>query len=498
MVAIRDREYLTGLVNELCKLPHETEWVEFKENNTRPEMVGADIAALSNGAALNGNGKAYILWGIADETHDVVGTTFVPGASKIGGELLENWLLRGISPQVNFAFMNTEIAGKRIVILEIDPTVRHPVAFSGERYIRVGSATKKLRDHPEKERTLWRVLERVNFENGVAEERVSDEDVLLKLDHPEYFNRLKLSLPDGRAAILDALHSDSLIEPCPAGGWNISNLGATLLARSIRDFPHIRRKTMRVIQYRGDGRTEAQREREFVSGYAVSFDEIVDYIMAVTPASETIERSFRQEVTMFPRIAVRELVANALIHQDYSVSGTGPMVEIFDTRMEITNPGEPLVEVERFLDRPPKSRNESLASLMRRFDICEERGTGIDKVVLSVELHQSPPPLFEAPTGFTRTFLFARKPLSDMDRRERVRACYLHACLRYVTGLPMNNASIRDRFGIARQNAAAASRFLREALDDGYIVIGNPDAGARSRTYLPYWASRREIGDQVL
>ena len=498
MVAVRDQEYLTGLVNELCKLPHETEWVEFKENNTNPEMIGADIAALSNGAVLSGQAKAYIVWGIEDETHNPVGTAFIPGASKRGGELLENWLLRRISPQLNFAFGGVEISGKTIVILEIDATAQHPVAFGGERYIRVGSATKKLKDHPEKERTLWRLLERVNFENGLAEERVTDENVLLKLDHPEYFNRLKLPLPDGRVAILDKLCSDNLIARCPAGGWNISNLGAILLARDIRNFPNIRRKTLRVIQYRGNGRTEAQREREFMAGYAISFDEIVDYIMALVPATETIERALREEVTMFPRIAVRELVANALIHQDYSIAGTGPMVEIFDTRMEITNPGEPLVEVERFLDRPPRSRNETLASLMRRFDICEERGTGIDKVVLSVELHQSPPPLFEAPTGSTRTFLFARKPLSDMDRPERVRACYLHACLRYVTNQPMNNASIRDRFGIARQNAAAASRFLREALDDGYIVIGNPDAGARSRAYLPYWASRREIGDQVL
>ena len=161
--------------------------------------------------------------------------------------------------------------------------------------------------------------------------------------------------------------------------------------------------------------------------------------------------------------------------------------------------GEPLVDVERFLDRPPNSRNEALASLMRRFDICEERGTGIDKVVLSVELHQLPAPLFEAPPGSTRTFLFARKPLSAMDRPERVRACYLHACLRYVSNQPMNNASVRERFGIAKQNAATASRFLRDTLDANYIVISNPDAGARNRTYLPFWADdRREIGDRVL
>ena len=499
MIPERDHEYLADLVATLRRLPHETEWVEFKENNADPQMIGEDIAALSNGAALHGREKAYLLWGIADGTHAVVGTKFVPGTAKgNGNELLENWLLRLLRPQVNFSFHQAALDDARVVILEIDPAVQAPIAFDGERFIRVGSATRKLKDLTEKERALWRILEKANFERGIADDRVGDEAVLVKLDYPEYFNLLEMPLPDGRSAILEALCSDNLIAPCDAGGWNITNLGAIALAKDLRNFPNTRRKTLRVIQYRGEGRTETQREREFTAGYAIRFDDIVDYIMAVTPAREVIDIGRRREETMFPRDAVRELVANALIHQDFSVTGAGPMVEIFDTRIEITNPGEPLVDTERFLDRPPKSRNEALASLLRRFDICEERGTGIDKVVLAIEFNQLPAPLFEVPEGFTRTFLFAHKPLTSMGRPERVRACYLHACLRYVMNLPMNNASIRERFGIAEQNAAMASRFLREALDSGHIVISNPNVGSRSRTYLPYWASRREIGDQVL
>ena len=154
---------------------------------------------------------------------------------------------------------------------------------------------------------------------------------------------------------------------------------------------------------------------------------------------------------MFPELAVRELTANALIHQDFFVTGSGPTVEVFDDRIEITNPGEPLVDTQRFVDTPPKSRNEALASLMRRVRICEERGSGIDKVVSQVEVFRLPAPLFEQPAGFTRVVLFARKPLTGMDKAERVRACYLHACLRYVTRQPMTNASVRERFGIAAE-----------------------------------------------
>jgi predicted HTH transcriptional regulator len=253
--------------------------------------------------------------------------------------------------------------------------------------------------------------------------------------------------------------------------------------------PRLGRKTLRIVQYRGHGRTETQRENEFSEGYAVIFDAAVDYVMTVTPANEVIEQALRREIPMFPRIAVRELLANALIHQDFSVTGAGPMVSIFDKRIEISNPGEPLVPTDRFVDAEPISRNERLARLMRRFNICEERGSGIDKVIQDVELFQLPPPLFQVPPGSTRTALFAHKPLPDMDKSERIRACYLHACLCYVMNRPMNNASIRERFGLPNKLNDRASRLLREAVDDGTIVVRDPSLGTRSWTYLPFWAA---------
>jgi ATP-dependent DNA helicase RecG len=135
------------------------------------------------------------------------------------------------------------------------------------------------------------------------------------------------------------------------------------------------------------------------------------------PANEVMEQALRKSVPVFPEVAVRELTANALIHQDFFVTGTGPMVEVFDDRIEITNPGEPLVDTQRFVDTPPKSRNESLASLMRRVRICEERGSGIDKVASQVEVFKLPAPLFERPEGFTRVVLFAHKPLTAYSAR---------------------------------------------------------------------------------
>ena len=120
---------------------------------------------------------------------------------------------------------------------------------------------------------------------------------------------------------------------------------------------------------------------------------------------------------------------------------------------------------------------------------CEERGSGIDKVVTQVELSQLPAPLFEAPKGFTRAVLFAHKSLADMDRSQRVHACYWHACLRYVLRQQVTNTSIRERFGIEERNSATASRMLNEAVEDGMLAIRDRNVGTRNRSYLPYWAA---------
>ena len=336
---------------------------------------------------------------------------------------------------------------------------------------------------------LWRIFDQVRFEDGVAAQRVSDEDILLQLDYPGVFPSARYNRsPTGAPPFSTPCRGTTLSRPCEAGGFDITNLGAILFARNLGDFSRLKRKSVRVVEYRGKGRTEGLGEREYTKGYASGFEELIDYVNAKLPTSEVIGQALRRTIPEFPAPAVRELVANALLHQDFSVTGAGPMVEIFDGRVEITNPGEPLVDTQRFLDSPPASRNEALTSLMRRFDICEERGGGIDKVVEQVERFQLPAPLFEVPPGSTRVVLFARKPLADMDSRERVRACYLHACLKYVTRDFLTNTSLRERFGIKTNNKATVSRYIREAVAAGAIKPFDENSPPRLRKYVPFWA----------
>lgn len=362
------------------------------------------------------------------------------------------------------------------------------MSFHDQEFIRVGSYKKKLKDFPEKERALWRVFESTPFERVVAMENVTSEEVLSLLDYPSYFSLLELPLPDGHTAILNALAQGELLSLGETGKWNITNLGAMLLAKKLDAFHGLRRKAIRVIQYKGRGKVETLREQVGNKGYAAGFEGLIDFIMALIPRNEVIGKALRQELPMFPELAVRELVANALIHQDFSLTGSGPMVEIFEDRMEITNPGEPIVDTLRFVDTPPLSRNETLASAMRLFRICEERGSGIDKVVDQVELYQLPAPSFEVSQYFTKAVLFAYRPLSEMDKTDRVRACYLHACLKWVMRDYLTNSSLRERFGIEEKNMATISRYINEAMNEGMIKAYDEKASKKFMKYIPFWA----------
>lgn len=136
-------ENLDRLVNELRKLPDETPWLEFKHNNYNPEMIGQDISALANGAALHEKSCAYMLWGIHDGTHEIVGTEYNLQTLKKGNQELENWLRSLLSKNADFEFHTVTMNNKSVGVLIIYKAVNQTVTFQRTDYIRVGSYTKK-------------------------------------------------------------------------------------------------------------------------------------------------------------------------------------------------------------------------------------------------------------------------------------------------------------------------------------------------------------------
>ncbi len=484
----RSDEYIVSLIRELLKQPNETEWLEFKYNNFDKEMIGEYISALSNSAALNGKTTAYMIWGVDDDTHEILGTSFKPTTTTKGNEALENWLLRLLTPKIEFKFYEVKIENKNMVLLEIAPAHRNPVMFKGVEYIRLNSHKKKLKELPQKERELWRVFDKIPFEKLIAVDNIAESEVLEYLEYTKYFELLKLPLPESRASILEAFINDDLLQKNDNAKYSITNLGAILFAKDLRKFTNLKRKAIRVIQYKDNTKFETIKEIEGSKGYAVGFEGLIEYINNLLPSNEVIKQAFRENIRMYPELSIREIVANAIIHQDFFQSGNSVMIEIFTNRFEITNPGAPLVDTQRFLDSPPKSRNEALASFMRRIGVCEERGSGVDKIVLQSEIYQLPAPVFETRDEYTIAILFAHKELKDMDKQDKIRACYQHASLRYIQRDYMTNTSLRERFGVDAKNIAMISRIIKDTLDEKQVYIYDKNAGTRARKYIPWWA----------
>ena len=473
------------LLNELISLPKETEWVEFKHNNSNPQEIGEYISALSNSALYHQKSNGYLVFGIEDGSHKIIGTTFKPSLEKIGNQELENWLATQLSPRIDFTIDEVIISDKAIVIIKIDAATQQPTHFRGNAYIRIGSYKKTLDDHPNREKKLWQNDQL--FEEGIALKDLSPDNVLELIDYPTLFDLLRLPLPSNKKGIMDKLLQEKIVQYF-GGKYDITNLGAILFAKNINAFEHLSRKALRVIIYKGINRINTVKEQNGVKGYAVGFEGLIKYIEDQLPTNEEMGKALRKNVPVYPILSIRELVANAIIHQDFSVRGTSPMVEIFDNRIEITNSGKPLINPLRFIDHTPQSRNEILAKFMRRLNICEERGSGIDKVVSECELYQLPAPDFVEGDNFLRVILYAPKTLRQMDRRDKVRACYQHSCLKYVSGEIMSNQTLRDRFKIEENNYPIVSRIIADSIEDGLIKPYDADNKSKKYAkYVPFW-----------
>lgn len=313
------------------------------------------------------------------------------------------------------------------------------------------------------------------------------QHVIELLDTQTFFELLKLPYPTDRTGVIDRLLGERLIDESN-DTYAIRRLCALLLAKRLDDFPDIARKAARVVVYIGTSKLDTKLDQTGAKGYAVGFQGLVRFIMNQLPQNEVIEDALRKEVKLVPEVVIRELVANALIHQDMNITGSSVMVEIYGNRIEISNPGEPIVPVERFIDGY-QSRNERLADLMRRMGICEEKSSGIDRVIQAAELFQLSAPDFRVSHNRTVATLFGPKPLEDMDREDRVRACYQHCALKWVMSERMTNQSLRERFYLPESKSAIISQIIAATIEAGKIKPDEKVGGSRKYArYLPFWA----------
>lgn len=345
-----------ALIDELCNQSSENNLLEFKKDNIDPKIIGKLCSALSNTARVEQKEFAYVLWGIDDSTHKIIGTNFDPDKKTVGNMVFKLWLSNSLSSSIDPQFKKINHPDGSIVILEIPAATTAPVAFDSIPYIRVGSATPKLSDHPAIFQKLIINMRPYTWEKGHAKTFISEDEVLQLLDYPTYFRLTRQSLPDNRKGIFEKLTADHLIVKDVGAHWNITNLGAILFANDLEQFDSsIARKAVRFVAYDGNNRAATVTHRQDGrKGYASGFEGLVSYIDNLLPHNEHIGKVFREEQSLYPPIAIRELIANALIHQDMTISGTGPTIELFKDRIEITNPGLSLIQTDRMIDFPKK------------------------------------------------------------------------------------------------------------------------------------------------
>jgi len=464
-------------------IPSERNEIDWKSNlSNKSERLAMHLSAFSNY-----NDGGFLAFGV-DNNGNINGIKTTECEYII--QQLGNIARNNLEPAITIEHSILEFEKQSILFVYIKEAHDKPVYLRGktiyDSYTRSGGQTVKMTKNEVK--LLISKSLKIKYEIQLAQEQLTNDEVLNMLDYDSYFQLTKRTLPNTKTGILDVLASEDFILK-NVEKWGITHLGALLFARNINNFKTLQRKAVRVIQYNDNTRLHAKKEQIGIKGYASGFEGMVTFVLNLLPENELINDALRVTKKMYPDVALREFIANAIIHQDFETTGTSVLIEIFADRIEITNPGRPLIDTMRFIDSAPKSRNETLASLLRRLGICEERGSGIDRAITSIELFQLPAPKFISGYDFTRVIIYAYQALSQMDKDDKIRACYQHCCLKYVNNQEMNNQSLRTRFNISEKNYPMASRIITDTLESGLIKSADSNNSSKKyATYIPIWA----------
>ena len=472
------------LEGSLTPLPHELNELDWKQSlSPKKERLVEHLSAFANYP--NGG---YLVFGIDDRTgtvagirQDVVGT-IVGQLANLGRDALE--------PPLALDHAVIEYREKPLLVVFIREQRVKPVHLRGKSiehcFIRSGGTTRKA--SRQEVGALLLNSHTPRWEELRASKLLTAEEVVKKLDIDAIHRLLNRPLPDSQEELMRWLGDEKFVDP--DSGYYITNFGAIAAARKLSDFDGLERKRVRVIRYKGLNKVQTIDETVGQKGYAVGFEGLIRHLTSILPHSEVIEKALRTEVAVYPEIALRELIANALVHQDFGIPGTGPMIEIFDNRIVFTNPGvlPPSKNLDRLIGTTPESRNEILASAFRRYRICEERGTGFQKVVTSIELFGLPPVGFEQGENYFRVILYSPRKFSQMSSAERIEACYQHAVLKYLSSGAMTNTTLRERLKMHEKQRTQVSNLIADAVTAGRIKRKDPTVGSKFAEYLPYWA----------
>jgi len=380
--------------------------------------------------------------------------------------------------------------GRALLAVHIPEATQKPVHLRGKSleysYIRSGGQTR-LMDEAEIRRAMLSSRPQRFEELPLT---TADPAAILKtFDIAPVCQRLGKPLPDTPGKQTETM-ADLGFAVRSSQGMVLTYLGVLISSRDFKAVPGCERFGIQLTQYRGTSKLSAQREILYTEGFVHCFDRLIEEISGLVPQTEVLEQATRKTRPIYPKDAIRELVVNAVVHRDYSRTDSRVQIELYDDRIEITNPGAllPEMEVNRLIDQQPRARNEVLASMMRQLAFCEERGSGIDKVALQVEEYGLPAVEFvDYPDSF-RAILHAPKPFRRLSEAERIRTAYQHTCLHHVMRKDVTNATLRERLKLQPEQSQLVSKLIRKTITANLMKVANPGASPRYIRYVPYWA----------
>ncbi len=469
---------------------NELSHIEIKENNIDPNLIGRSISAIANTCVLENKEKGFLVFGVTDNNLEIVGVTFDPFNLKYGNTNQDMEIyLRQMLLGADFRFVPIKTKTKDFLIIEISKSLARIATFQKKSYIRIGKNTSELNQYPELEKKVWSKLNREVFWKMTARQNITDEELLQLLDHEVYFQQIQLPQPKTKSAIIERFLEEGFCV-FEEGCFSITNLGAILLARDMKKFPTLNYKTPRVITYAGDTKlSTVVKDKEGVKGYASGFESLRIWVDSQIQEPQEITKTFREKKSCYPEKALRELLANALIHQDFEESGMRPTIEIYKNRIDISNPGRCLVDPERILGAVPKTRNEAFVDVMKRLRICETRGSGIPRTISEIETWQLPAPTFVNHENAFKVSLYSHKSFDNLDNEEKLRICVQHVIFMYIQESFANNETLRKRFGLSEKKANTISKLVRTAKDKKLIKDFDPESSSKKYIkYVPIWA----------
>lgn len=469
---------------------NELSHIEVKENNIDPELIGKSISAIANTCTLDGKEKGFLIFGVKDGDLEILGVNFDPFNLKYSStnQDMDIWL-RQMVLGVDFRFVPFKSKEKDFLIIEISKALGRVSTFKKKAYIRIGKNTSELSHYPDIEKKIWSKIDKGNYWRLPVKMSLHDDEVLSLLDFEVYYRLVKLPLPSRPSQILERFQEEAFIN-YEDGLFYITNLGALLFAREIKNFPSLKYKTPRIITYDGDNKLSTViKEKEGQKGYACGFEALLTWIDSQIPEPQEVTKFLREQKKFYPEKALRELVANALIHQDCEEDGMRPTIEIYKNHIDISNPGNCLVNPDRILGAIPKARNEMLVDVMKRLYICEARGSGIPRTVQGVEEWQLPAPLFLNQENGFKVSLYTYKTFESLDNEEKLRACVQHVTFMYTQQQLANNETLRKRFGLGEKKTNTISKLVKLAKDQNLIKDFDPKNNSKKYIkYIPYWA----------